>query len=99
MQKKSTPECKYVLLLLAACGYASQLVLATMRDQDHGLAFLVIPLALFCSMALYHSPSTTRLLCKCVLLVVGSIYSELKLGAGCLLPMDGLSSPSWTYQL
>lgn len=97
-RKKSTPECKYVVLLLPACAYASWLVLATMKDQDHGLASLVIPSTLSCSMASYHSPSSTQLSCKCVLLVIRGICPELKLGAGCLLSVDGPSSPSWTYQ-
>lgn len=98
MQKKSTPECKYVVLLLPACGYESQLVSATMRDQDHRLAFLVIPLALFCSMASYHSLSSTQLSCICVLFFVRRLCPELKLGAGFLLLVAGPSAPSWTYQ-
>lgn len=97
MQKKSTPECKYVVLLLPACGYESQLVSATMRDQDHRLAFFVIPLALFYSMASYHSLSSTQLSHLCVIFCKKTLlWTEAC--AGFLLLVAGPSSLSWTYQ-
>lgn len=44
------------ILPLMACGYASH-CLSTMRDQDHRLRFLVIPLVLFCFITVLAPPS------------------------------------------
>lgn len=60
--------------------------------------FHVISWVLFCPMASDHGHSSNQLSCKCMSCVLRSICSDLKLGVEFLLPVNGPSSPSWTYQ-